>query len=399
MPGISKRGQIMPDSPIRKLVPYEEIAIEKGLHVHHLNIGQPDLPPSDTSLEALKKADLSVIGYSHSAGNKSYRKKLAEYYQKVGLDINYDEILITTGGSEAIAFSFLCCLNPGDEIIMPEPFYANYRGFATYADVKIKPITSRIEDGFSLPPMEEFEKHITNKTKGIFICNPNNPTGYLYSEDEIRTLGRLVKKYDLYLFADEVYRTLCYVDDPFFSVMQLEGMEEHVVMLDSASKRYNACGLRVGAMITKNKKVHDTAMKFAQARLSPPHFGQVAGEAALDSSNEYLDMIYKTFKERRDFIVDGLNKIPGVFCPPPKGAFYVMAKLPVDDTEVFAKWLLKDFSYNNQTVMLAPASGFYITPGLGKQEVRMAYVIKREAIKLALECLEEALKVYPGRIE
>lgn len=398
MPEISTRGKRMPDSPIRKLVPYEEMALSKGIHVHHLNIGQPDLPPSDTSLEALKKADLSVIGYSHSAGNISYRKKLAEYYQRIGLNIKYDEILITTGGSEAIAFSFLCCLNPGEEIIMPEPFYANYRGFANYADVRIKPITSSIENGFALPPMEEFEKHITEKTKGIFICNPNNPTGYLYSEEEIKVLAKLVKKYDLYLFADEVYRTLCYVDEPFYSVMQLEGMENHVIMLDSASKRYNACGLRVGAMITKNKEVHDTAMKFAQARLSPPHFGQVAGEAALDSSPEYLDTIFKTFKGRRDFIVEGLNKIPGVYCPEPKGAFYVMAKLPVDDSEEFAKWLLKDFSYNGQTVMLAPAAGFYITPGLGKQEVRLAYVIKREAIKLALEALEVALKEYPGCI-
>lgn len=397
MPEISLRGKIMPDSPIRKLAKHAEDAVQRGIHVHHLNIGQPDLPPSDTSLEAIRNADLSVIGYSHSAGNFSYRKKLSENYRQIGIEVDPEQILITTGGSEAIAFTFLACLNPGDEVIMTEPFYANYNAFATYADVVIKPITSSIDNGYALPPMEEFEKHITQRTKAIFICNPNNPTGYLYSREEVIKLGKIVKKYNLYLFSDEVYRALCYVDEPFFSVMQLPDMEEHVVMIDSASKRYNACGLRVGALITRSESILQTTLKFAQGRLSPPHFGQIAGEAALNSSQEYLDMIFQTFKKRRDFIVEALNQIDGVYCPAPKGAFYVMAKLPVDDSDKFSEWLLREFSYNDQTIMLAPASGFYKTPGLGKQEVRMAYVLKREALKLAMEVLEEGLKVYPGR--
>lgn len=399
MPEISSRGKTMPDSPIRKLANFAEEAVRKRIHVHHLNIGQPDLPPSDTSLDAIRNADLRVIGYSHSAGNFSYRKKLADNYHQMGMAITPEQILITTGGSEAIAFAFLSCLNPGDEVIMPEPFYANYNAFATYAGVVIKPISSSIETGFALPPIEEFEAHITPKTKAIFICNPNNPTGYLYTQEEVIKLGDLVKKHNLYLFSDEVYRALCYVEESFFSVMNLPDMEEHVVMIDSASKRYNACGLRVGALVTRNKAILQTTLKFAQARLSPPHFGQIAGEAALNSSQEYLDMIYSTFKKRRDFIVQALNGIEGVFCPEPKGAFYVMAKLPVDDTDKFSEWLLREFSHEGQTVMLAPASGFYKTEGKGKQEVRLAYVLKREALKLAVQVLKEALKVYPGRLQ
>jgi aspartate aminotransferase len=338
-----------------------------------------------------------VIGYSHSAGNESYRKKLASYYHNLNIPIDPDEILITTGGSEAIQFGFLCCFNPGDEIIMPEPFYANYNGFAAATGIKVKPVTSSIDEGFALPPFENFEKQITSATKGVFICNPNNPTGYIYSQEEIEKLGELVKKHDLYLFADEVYRGLCYDDHPFFSVMHLKGIEDHIVLIDSASKRYNACGLRVGAMITKNKDILDTASKFAQTRLSPPHFGQIAGEAALSSSQEYLDEIFYEFKHRRDFIVQALNEMDGVTAPTPKGAFYVMARLPVDDAEEFAKWLLNDFSYNGETVMVAPASGFYSTPGMGKQEIRIAYVLKKEDLKKSMECLKEALKAYPGR--
>jgi aspartate aminotransferase len=398
MPTISERGKKMPESAIRKLVPYAEKAIKDGKHVHHLNIGQPDLPPSDTTLTAIRETPLNnIIGYSHSAGNISYRKKLAEYYKKQNIDINYDDILITTGGSEAILFAFLSCLNAGDEIIIPEPFYANYNGFAAASGVKVRPVTSTIENDFALPPVKEFEQMITAKTKGIFINNPNNPTGYLYSKEEIEQLGALVKKHDLYLFGDEVYRGLCYEESaPFFSVMHLKGLEKNIVLIDSASKRYNACGLRVGAMITKNRALYDTAMKFAQSRLSPPHFGQIAGEAALDSTPEYLNKIFYEFKSRRDFLVKALNNIEGVFCPTPKGAFYVIAQLPVDDSEKFCQWILSDFEYDNQTVMLAPASGFYSTPGFGKNQIRIAYVLKSDDLKKAIKCLEEGIKAYPG---
>ncbi len=399
MPNISDRGIRMPDSPIRKLAPLAEKAKKRGTHVHHLNIGQPDLPPSDTTLSAIRNTDIHVIEYSHSAGNESYRKKLAEHYNRNDIHVSVDDILITTGGSEAISFALNSTCNQGDEIIMPEPFYANYLGFATAADVSIIPVTSHIEDGFKLPPVEKFEDLITPKTRGIFICNPNNPTGYLYSEQEIRKLGEIAKKHDLFLYADEVYRTLCYVDEPFFSVMHLEDLENHVIMIDSASKRYNACGLRVGALITRNKEIIHTALKFAQARLSPPHFGQIAGEAALDSSVEYLDEIFDEFKGRRDYVVKALNKMEGVFAPVPKGAFYAMAKLPVDDTEKFAQWLLNDFQHNNQTVMLAPAAGFYKTPGRGKDEIRIAYVLKKHELIQAMKCLEEGLKAYPGKTE
>jgi aspartate aminotransferase len=399
MPQISTRGTNMPPSAIRKLVPYAEQAISRGTHVHHLNIGQPDLPPSDTTLSAIRSTRLNVvIGYSHSAGNETYRKKLAEYYKKLDIKITADDILITTGGSEAIMFTFMSCLNAGDEIIMPEPFYSNYNSFATATGVKIIPITSYIEHDFALPPVAEFEKRITPKTKGIFICNPNNPTGYLYSKDEIEKLGDLARKHDLYLFADEVYRGLCYEDHPFFSVMHLEEMDDHIVLIDSASKRYNACGLRVGAMISRNRDIINTALKFAQARLSPPHFGQIAGEAALDSSQEYLNKIFEEFKSRRDFIVKELNNMDGVYTPNPRGAFYVLVRLPVDNSEKFAQWLLSDFSHQGQTVMVAPASGFYATEGLGLNEVRLAYVLKEHNLKKAMECLDIALKEYPGRV-
>ncbi len=398
MPKISERGKKMPESAIRKLVPFAEKAVKEGKHVHHLNIGQPDLPPSDTTLSAIRNTQLNVIiGYSHSAGNISYRKKLAKYYNKLNININYDDILITTGGSEAILFAFLSCLNAGDEIIIPEPFYANYNGFAAASGVKINPVTSYIENDFALPKIEAFEKKINSNTKGIFINNPNNPTGYLYAKEEIQRLGSLVKKHDLYLFADEVYRGLCYEEnEPFFSVMHLKDMEKNVVLVDSASKRYNACGLRVGAMITRNHNLHNTAMKFAQSRLSPPHFGQIAGEAALDSSQKYLDEIFYEFKGRRNFLVEALNKIEGVRCPMPKGAFYVLAELPVDDSEKFCQWMLSDFEYENQTVMLAPASGFYSTKGLGKKQIRIAYVLKNGDLKKAVKCLEEGIKAYPG---
>lgn len=398
MPRISERGEKMPPSPIRKLVPYAEQAIAEGKHVHHLNIGQPDLPPSDTTLDAIRDTQLNVvIGYSHSNGNASYRKKLASYYHNLNIHIDPSQILITTGGSEAILFGFLSCFNPGDEVIMPEPFYGNYNGFAAETDVTIKPVTATIENGFALPPIEEFEKLITPRTKGIFICNPNNPTGYIYSREEIEALGELIKKHDLYLFADEVYRGLCYDDHPFFSVMHLNNLDDHVVLIDSASKRYNACGLRVGALITKNQQILETATKFAQTRLSPPHFGQIAGEAALSSSQKYLDEIFYEFENRRNFIVDALNQMNGVKAPTPKGAFYVMAKLPVDDAETFAKWLLSDFSYQGETLMVSPAAGFYSTPGMGKQEIRLAYVLKKPNLEKAMTCLSEALKTYPGR--
>jgi len=398
MPTISNRGEEMPESPIRKLAPYAEQAVQKGIHVYHLNIGQPDLAPSENTLSVIRNTQLSVIGYSHSAGNASYRKKLAAYYNKIDIPVDQDEILITTGGSEAIAFAFNACMNPGDEVIIPEPFYANYLGFAVSTGVKVVPITSSIDDGFALPPIEEFEKLITKKTKAILVNNPNNPTGYIYSKVEIEKLADIARRYDLYLIADEVYRTLCYVNEPFFSVMHLKGMDDHLIMIDSASKRFNACGLRVGAFVSKNKKLIATALKYGQARLSPPHFGQIAGEAALDSSSLYLDTIFETFKSRRDFLVEALNKMEHVFCPTPKGAFYVMARLPIDDSDEFCKWLLNDFSYKGQTVMFAPATGFYSTKGLGKNEVRMAYVLDVKDLKNAMECLEAALKVYPGRL-
>lgn len=397
MPQISQKGQMMPASPIRKLVPYAEDAKRKGHKVYHLNIGQPDIPTPDVALEAVKNIDKKVIEYSHSAGNESYRKGLAKYYQGVNIDVDHNDMLITTGGSEAITFAFLSTLNPGDEVIIPEPFYANYNGFAVSAGVVVKPITSSIETDFALPAIEEFEKLITPKTKGIVICNPNNPTGYLYSEAELQQLKSLIEKYDLYLYSDEVYREFCYDGNTHFSAMNLKGIEQNVIMMDSVSKRYSMCGVRIGAMITKNKDVINAAMKFAQARLCPPSFGQWASEAALNTPNDYFEEVYNEYIDRRDFMVEGLNKIEGVYCPKPKGAFYTVVKLPVDDADKFAQWILSEFEYKKQTVMMAPASGFYATPGLGKKEVRIAYVLKKEDLANAIETLEKALEAYPGR--
>ena len=387
----------MPASPIRKLVPYSEEAKRKGIKVFHLNIGQPDIPTPEVALNALRNINLKVIEYSHSAGNESYRRKLATYYQKIGINIDCSEILITTGGSEAILFALMSCVNPGEEVITPEPFYANYNGFATTAGIKIIPVTSYIKEDFALPPIKDIEKKITSKTKGIIVCNPNNPTGYLYSKEELNHLKEIVKKHDLFLFSDEAYRDFCYDGAEHFSAMNLEGIENNVIMLDSVSKRYSECGVRIGALITKNKEVISTALKFAQARLSPPGLGQIAGEASIDTPDDYFKEVNREYTARRNYMVEALNKIPGVYCPKPKGAFYTVVKLPVDDADKFAQWLLEKFEYNNQTVMVAPASGFYSTPGSGKNEVRIAYVLKIEDLKNAVMILAEALKIYPGR--
>lgn len=386
----------MPASPIRKLVPFADAAKKRGTTVFHLNIGQPDIETPKMVLDAVRHSDFKVLEYSHSAGNESYRKKLVEYYSQVGINVNHNQIIVTTGGSEAILFGFMACFDAGDEVIIPEPFYANYNGFAVEAGVKVVPITSGIEDGFSLPPIAEFEKVITPRTKAIIICNPNNPTGYLYSKEEMLVLQQLISKHNLYLFSDEAYREFCY-EGTHFSAMQLEGVDDNVVLMDTISKRYSACGGRIGAFVTRNSVLLETVMKFAQARLSPPSFAQIAGEAAVDLPADYFNSTKAAYKSRRDLIVKRLNAIPGVFCPNPGGAFYAMAKLPVDDADIFCQWLLENFEYNKQTVMLAPASGFYGTPGLGKQEVRLAYVLNENAISLAMDCLAEALKVYPGR--
>ncbi|MCG2617184.1 pyridoxal phosphate-dependent aminotransferase [Terrimonas sp. NA20] len=398
MLNISTRGQEMPPSPIRKLVPFAEAAKKKGTKVYHLNIGQPDIETPPAIMDAVKHADLKVLEYSHSAGNESYRRKLVEYYQKVGISVSHDQIMITTGGSEAILFAFFTCLNPGDEVIIPEPFYANYNGFACTAGVEVVPITSHIETGFALPPIADFEKVITSKTKAIIICSPNNPTGYLYSREEMEALKDICLRHDLYLFSDEAYREFCY-DGEYVSAMQLEGMEQHVVLMDTISKRYSACGARIGALVTKNKQVYDAAMKFAQARLSPPGLAQILGEAAVDLPDSYFDGPKKEYQARRDLLVSRLNAMPGVFCPNPGGAFYAIARLPIDDADKFCQWLLESFSYNNQTVMLAPATGFYGTPGLGKNEVRLAYVLNLESIAGAMDCLERALEEYPGKVK
>lgn len=387
----------MPASPIRKLVPYAEGAKKRGVKVYHLNIGQPDIATPEVALKAIRDNALKVVEYSHSAGNESYRRGLADYYRSVGIDIDHNQIIITTGGSEAITIGFMSCLNPGDEVIIPEPFYANYNGFATSAGVKVVPVTSSIENDFALPPIADFEKVITPKTKGIVICNPNNPTGYLYSREELEQLSGLIKKYDLYLFADEVYREFCYDGNTHFSTMNLKGLENNVILMDSVSKRYSMCGVRVGALISRNCEVMAAAMKFAQARLCPPSYGQIAAEAALNTPKEYFDEVYDEYIQRRDYMVEALNKIEGVVCPKPKGAFYTVVKLPVDDADIFAQWLLESFDHKKQTVMLAPASGFYATPGLGKDEVRIAYVLKIDDLKNAMETLEAALKAYPGR--
>lgn len=397
MPEISIKGKLMPQSPIRKLVPYAEIAKSKGRKVYHLNIGQPDIETPKVALDSLKNLKDTVIEYSHSAGNIGYRQKLAKYYQNIDINVSADDILITTGGSEAITFAFMTCLNPGEEIIVPEPFYANYNAFAITAGVNVKPLTSSICQDFALPPISKIEKLITPNTKGIVICNPNNPTGYLYSEKELRDLALLVKKYDLYLFADEVYREFCYDGEKHFSAMHIEGLEDNVILIDSVSKRYSMCGVRVGALITKNKAVISNALKFGQARLCPPFLGQLASEAALETPPEYFEEVYKEYIERRDFMVGELNKMQGVVCPTPKGAFYTVVQLPIDDSDKFAQWLLEEFEYKNQTLMVAPASGFYATNGLGRKEVRIAYVLKKEDLANAMETLKEALKVYPGR--
>lgn len=386
----------MPASPIRKLVPYAEAAKKRGTKVYHLNIGQPDIETPPQCLDAVRHSDFKVLEYSHSAGNESYRKKLVQYYKTVGININAEQIIVTTGGSEAIIFGFMACMDAGDEVIIPEPFYANYNGFAVEAGVTVIPITSSIETGFALPAIEEFEKAITAKTKAIVICNPNNPTGYLYSAAEMEVLKLLITKHNLYLFADEAYREFCY-EGTHTSAMHLTGVDDHVVLMDTISKRYSACGGRIGAFVTKNKALLDATMKFAQARLSPPSFAQILGEAAVDLPADYFKTAKAEYKLRRDTIVKRLNAMPGVFCPNPGGAFYAMAKLPIDDSDTFCQWLLESFNYNNQTVMLAPATGFYSTPGLGKQEVRLAYVINVDAINLAMDCLEKALETYPGK--
>ena len=398
MPQISQKGRRMPESPIRKLVPFAEAAKKRGIKVYHLNIGQPDIERPEVALNAVRNFNQKVVEYSHSAGILSYREKLAEYYKKHNIHITADDIIIGAGASEAILFAMNSCMDNGDEIIIPEPFYANYNGFAVNAGVNVVPIPSSIETGFALPPIAEFEKAITPKTKAIIICNPNNPTGYLYSKEELEVLREIVLKYDLFLFSDEVYREFCYDGKEHFSVMHLKGLENNVVLIDSVSKRYSACGVRIGAMISKNKELMATAMKFAQARLSPPTFGQVAAEAAIDTPDEYFENVLNEYLARRDVVVECINKMEGAYCPNPLGAFYVVAKLPIDDSDKFCKWLLEDFNYNNETVMLAPATGFYATKGKGMNEVRISYVLNVDDLKGSMKCLEEALKVYPGRM-
>ncbi len=398
MPKISTKAHNMPASPIRKLVPYAEKAKKDGKIVYHLNIGQPDIETPQVVLNKMKKLDLNVIEYSHSAGFQSYREGLSDYYNKIGIQLDPDkEIMITTGGSEALVFAFQCCFEPGDEIIIPEPFYANYNGFAVSGGLNVIPVTAKIQNGFALPPIEEFEKLITPNTKGILICNPGNPTGYLYSKEELRSLKEIVKRHDLFLFADEVYREFCYDGAEHFSALELAGLENNVVLIDSVSKRYSMCGARVGALISKNHKLMEMALKFGQARLSPPTFGQIAGEEALKTPDSYFEDVKVEYVERRDILVDGLNKIDGVICPKPKGAFYAIAQLPIDNSDKFCQWLLEEFNYKNQTVMLAPATGFYSTENAGQQEVRIAYVLEKNALINAVKCLEEALKVYPGK--
>lgn len=385
----------MPASPIRKLVPYAEAAKKKGIKVFHLNIGQPDIETPKMALDAVRHFDFKVLEYSHSAGNESYRRKLSSYYKRVGIDVDHTQIIVTTGGSEAILFGFMSCLDAGDEVIIPEPFYANYNGFAVAANVVVKPLTSYIENGFALPPVAEFEKLITPRTRAIVICNPNNPTGYLYSKEEMDTLRDIVVKHNLYLFSDEAYRDFCY-SGTHISAMNLKGAEQNVLMMDTISKRYSACGGRIGALVTRNQAVLDTVMKFAQARLSPPSFAQILGEAATDLPADYFNATKAEYLKRRDVLVNRLNRMPGVYCPEPGGAFYAMASLPVDDADVFCQWLLESFSYKGQTVMLAPAAGFYGTQGLGKNEVRLAYVLNTADLEKAMDCLENALEVYPG---
>lgn len=396
MPKISERGVAMPTSPIRKLTPFADKAKEDGKKIYHLNIGQPDIETPEVMLNALKNIDFKVWAYTPSEGTASYRNKLTEYYNKLNYNIDPENILVTNGGSEAITIAMQACMNPGDEIIIPEPFYANYNGFACSADVVVKPIISSIETGFALPTISEFEKLITPKTKAIAICNPNNPTGYLYSKQELTALKDLCIKHDLYLLSDEAYREFCYDGREFISPMHLSGLEQNVIVLDTVSKRYSACGARIGCLITKNKELYATALKFAQARLSPSLEGQIAGEAAVDTPDSYFQAVSKEYTARRNTLVSGLNAIPGVYCPNPGGAFYVVAKLPIDNADKFCQWMLEDFSFQNQTVMMAPATGFYSTPGAGTNEVRLAYVLNQQDLKSALNCLEKALTIYPG---
>jgi len=397
MPKISIKGRQMPESPIRKLVPYAEAAKKRGMKVFHLNIGQPDIHTPEVALQAVRNFDLKVVEYSHSAGILSYREKLAKYYEKHDIHITAEDIIIGAGASEALLFAFQTIMDPGDEVIIPEPFYANYNGFATNAGINVKPIFSSIDTGFALPPIADFEKAIGPKTKAILVCNPNNPTGYLYNEEELETLRQLVIKHDLYLIADEVYREFCYDGHEHYSCMHLEGIDDNVILIDSVSKRYSACGMRIGCMISKNKEVMRTALKFAQARLSPPTFGQVAAEAAIATPDSYFEEVLEEYLNRRNAVVEAINKMDGAYCPTPKGAFYVVAQLPIDDSDRFCQWLLEDFNYEGQTVMMAPASGFYSTPGRGKDEVRISYVLKVEDLKQSMKVLEEALKVYPGK--
>lgn len=397
MPSISNKAVAMPASPIRKLVPFADAAKKKGTKIYHLNIGQPDIETPASFLNAVKNSDMKIVEYSHSAGNESYRKKLCNYYNEYKINLDPSDIIITCGGSEAIEIAMLTCFNPGDEIIIPEPFYANYNGFSRAADVIVKPIRSYIETGFALPPVEEFEKAITSKTKGIMICNPGNPTGYLYTKEELEALKTIVKKHDLFLLSDEVYREFCYDGKEYVSVMHLDGIENNVILLDSISKRYSACGARIGAMISRNKEIMAAALKFAQARLSPPSYGQLGAEAALDTPKSYFEGVKKEYVSRRDFVIESLNKMEGVYCPKPSGAFYCIAKLPIDNADKFCQWLLEEFSHEKQTVMLAPATGFYSSPGAGSNEVRIAYVLNLTDLKNAMTCLEKALQVYPGK--
>ena len=399
MPQISVRGTQMPSSPIRKLAPLAEQAKQKGVHVYHLNIGQPDLPTPKVALDAMRNIDRSILEYSPSQGYRSYREKLVGYYDKYNIKLTADDIIITSGGSEAVLFAFLSCLNPGDEIIVPEPAYANYMAFAISAGATIRTIATTIEEGFALPKVEKFEELINERTRAILICNPNNPTGYLYSRREMNQIRDLVKKYDLYLFSDEVYREFIYTGSPYISACHLEGIENNVVLIDSVSKRYSECGIRIGALITKNKQVRQAVMKFCQARLSPPLIGQIIAEASLDTPEEYMRDIYDEYVERRKCLIDGLNRIPGVYSPIPMGAFYTVAKLPVDDAEKFCAWCLTEFEYEGATVMMAPAAGFYTTPGAGQNQVRIAYVLKKEDLAQALLVLKKALEKYPGRTE
>ena len=399
MPDISAKGKAMPDSPIRKLAPFANAAKERGTHVIHLNIGQPDIATPEVAMDAVRNVDRTVLEYSPSEGFARYRERLSGYYNGVGVDVTADEVLVTTGGSEALVFAFMSCLDAGDEVIIPEPFYANYNGFATLAGINIVPVTARMEDGFSLPPMADFERAITDRTKAILICNPGNPTGTKYPDSALEALAALVQEKDLFLFADEVYREFTYDGSNARSILTVPGLEQHAVVVDSVSKRYSMCGARIGALVTRNQEVRRTAMKFAMARLSPPTLAQIAAEAALDTPDSYFDEVRSSYRNRRDALVDGLAAIEGVTCPKPGGAFYAVAKLPIDDADAFCQWMLESFEYEGSTVMMAPNTGFYATPGLGKQEVRLAYVLEREEIEKAVACLRAALSAYPGMVK